>query len=51
MGENARIGQPPEAVPPEQWGITVLGPDAAVADEYVLPANRMRSAEGKESVR
>jgi glucose-1-phosphate adenylyltransferase len=38
-------------VPPEQWGITVLGPGAAVADDYVLPANRMRSVDGKETVR
>ena len=32
-------------------GITVLGPGAAVADDYVLPANRMRSVDGKETVR
>ena len=38
-------------LPPEQWGITVLGPGAAVAEDYVLPANRMRSADGKETVR
>ena len=48
---NARVGQPPEAVQPEDWGITVLGPDAAVAENYVLAAKRMRSADGKETVR
>ena len=48
---NARVGQPPEAVKPEDWGITVLGPDAAVAENYVLAAKRMRSADGKETVR
>ena len=36
VGEHAFVGAPPEAVPPEQWGITVLGPGAAVADDYVL---------------
>ena len=51
VGEHAFVGAPPEAVPPEQWGITVLGPGAAVADDYVLPANRMRSVDGKEAVR
>ena len=51
VGEHAFVGAPPEAVPPEQWGITVLGPGAAVADDYVLPANRMRSVDGKETVR
>ena len=29
----------------------MLGPGAAVAEDYVLPANRMRSADGKETVR
>ena len=48
---NARVGQPPEAVKPEDWGITVLGPDAAVAENYVLAAKRMRGADGKETVR
>ena len=51
VGEHAFVGAPPETVPPEQWGITVLGPGAAVAEDYVLPANRMRSADGKETVR
>ena len=51
VGEHAFVGAPPEAVPPEQWGITVLGPGAAVADDYVLPADRMRSVDGKETVR
>ena len=51
VGEHALVGEPPEAVAPENWGITVLGPDAAVAEDYVLPANRMRSVDGKETVR
>ena len=48
VGEHTFVGAPPEA---EQWGITGLGPGAAVADDYVLPANRMRSVDGKETVR
>ena len=51
VGERALVGEPPEAVAPENWGITVLGPGAAVAEDYVLPANRMRSVDGKETVR
>ena len=31
--------------------VLLLGPGAAVADDYVLPANRMRSVDGKETVR
>ena len=51
VGERALVGEPPETVAPENWGITVLGPGAAVAEDYVLPANRMRSVDGKETVR
>ena len=51
VGARALVGEPPEAVAPENWGITVLGPGAAVAEDNVLPANRMRSEDGKEPLR
>ena len=51
VGEHAFVGAPPEACRPEDWGITVLGPEAAVAEDYVLAAKRMRSADGKETIR
>ena len=51
VGERAIVGAPPESAPPEEWGITVVGPDAAVEDGHILPAKRMRSRDGKETVR
>ena len=57
IGENARVGAlaqvgaPPEAVPPEEWGITVIGPGAAVEPGRAVGAKRMLNREGKETVR
>ena len=51
MGENARVGESPEAAPPEEWGITVVGPEAQVEAGRTLKANRMLNREGKETVR
>ena len=51
IGERALVGQPPESAAPENWGIAVVGPGAAVADGHILPAKRMRSRDGKETVR
>ena len=51
MGENARVGASPEAVPPEEWGFTVVGPEALVEAGRTLKANRMLNREGKETVR
>ena len=51
VGENARVGASPEAAPPEEWGITVVGPEAQVEAGRTLKANRMLNREGKETVR
>ena len=51
VGENARVGASPEAAPPEEWGITVVGPEAQVEAGRTLKANRMLNREGKEMVR
>ena len=51
VGADARIGAAPEDTPPEEWGITVVGPDASVEGGRVLRANRMLNREGKEMVR
>ena len=51
MGGNARVGASPEAAPPEEWGITVVGPEAQVEAGRTLKANRMLNREGKETVR
>jgi len=51
VGAEARIGAAPEDTPPEEWGITVVGPDASVESGRVLRANRMLNREGKETVR
>ena len=50
VGENARVGASPEAAP-EEWGITVVGPEAQVEAGRTLKANRMLNREGKETVR
>ena len=51
VGENARVGASPEAAPPEEWGITVVGPEAQIEAGRTLKANRMLNREGKETVR
>ena len=51
VGERAVVGAPPEAATPEDWGIAVVGPGAAVADGHILPAKRMRGRDGRETVR
>ena len=51
VGENARVGASPDAAPPEEWGITVVGPEAQVEAGRTLKANRMLNREGKETVR
>ncbi|MDO4811254.1 MAG: glucose-1-phosphate adenylyltransferase [Eubacteriales bacterium] len=54
VGENCRIGKdtvvgaPPEtAEDPDQWGITVLGPNCVVAQGDAVPAAAMRDGEVK----
>ena len=54
VGENCRIGKdtvvgaPPEtAENPDQWGITVLGPNCVVAQGDAVPAAAMRDGEVK----
>ncbi|MBO4853885.1 MAG: glucose-1-phosphate adenylyltransferase [Oscillospiraceae bacterium] len=42
IGAGASVGAPPEsASDPEQWGITVLGPDTVVAPGEIVPAKTM----------
>ena len=56
IGENCRIGARAEiGCAPEQaseaWGITVVGPETQVPEQYRLAANRMLNRDLKEVVR
>jgi len=50
VGAGATVGQPPESMDFEKWGIAVLGPETCVAAGEVVPAKTMLDrSHGKES--
>ncbi len=51
VGANARVGAAPGETAAEEWGITVVGPDARVEADRVLGAKRMLNRDGKETLR
>lgn len=54
VGENAvveagaHIGNGPEEVPVDDWGVTVIGPDLTVGKQAVVPAAKMVTANVEE---
>lgn len=48
IGDGCRVGAPPEDLPPEDWGLTVLAPGCQVADHRQVPAKTMLNRQGEE---
>ena len=50
IGKNALVGQPPESMEFDQWGIVTLGPETCVAAGETVPAKTMLDrTHGKEA--
>lgn len=45
IGAGARIGAPPQASPPDTWGVAVLGAHVTIGAHQVIPPNAMLSEE------
>ena len=50
IGKNAVVGQPPESMEFDRWGIVTLGPETCVAEGETVPAKTMLDrTHGKEA--
>jgi len=51
VGAGAKVGAAPEEADPAAWGITVLGPGCAIADDEVVAPKTMLNRDHKEVCR
>ena len=51
IGENCRVGAPPEGEDPHSWGLAVLAPECALAEGVSVPPKAMLDERGEEVAR
>ena len=51
VGAGAKVGAAPEEADPAAWGITILGPGCAIADDEVVAPKTMLNRDHKEVCR
>ena len=41
IGKNCKVGQSPDETEPDEWGISVIGPEVKLSDDTVICAREM----------